>query len=86
MVWTRGHGSDWDHFAAVSGDPGWGYEPVLDIYRRIENWQGTPDPQYSGTSARCGSSLPANLARLRALCSTPPRNSASRVSIALTAG
>jgi choline dehydrogenase len=50
MVWARGHRSDWDHFAAVSGDAGWGYEAVLDIYRRIENWQGTPNPQYRGTT------------------------------------
>ncbi|MCI4592530.1 GMC family oxidoreductase N-terminal domain-containing protein [Sphingobium sp. BYY-5] len=50
MVWARGHRSDWDHFAAQSSDPGWGYDAVLDIYRRIENWQGTPDPQYRGTA------------------------------------
>lgn len=50
MVWARGHRSDWDHFAAESGDRGWGYETVLDIYRRIENWQGAPDPQYRGTA------------------------------------
>jgi len=50
MLWARGHRGDWDHFAAVSGDRGWGYEAVLAIYRRIENWQGAPDPQYRGTS------------------------------------
>lgn len=49
MVWARGHRSDWDHFAAVSGDEGWSYSSVLDIYRRIENWQGLPDPQFRGT-------------------------------------
>lgn len=50
MVWARGHRADWDHFADVSGDPGWGYRSVLDIYRRIENWQGAADPHYRGTS------------------------------------
>lgn len=49
MVWARGHRSDWDHFAAQSGDAGWGYDAVLDIYRRIESWQGAPDPEYRGT-------------------------------------
>lgn len=49
MVWARGHRSDWDHFAAESGDTAWGYESVLDIYRRIENWQGAPGPKYRGT-------------------------------------
>ncbi|MET0238271.1 MAG: GMC family oxidoreductase N-terminal domain-containing protein [Sphingobium sp.] len=50
MVWARGHRSDWDHFAAESGDSGWSYDAVLDIYRRIENWRGAPDPQYRGTT------------------------------------
>ncbi|EIZ87273.1 glucose-methanol-choline oxidoreductase [Methylobacterium sp. GXF4] len=50
MVWARGHRSDWDYFAAESGDAGWSYDNVLQIYRRIENWQGSPDPRYRGVS------------------------------------
>src|SRR5262249_11064036 len=34
MMWARGHKNDWDHFAAESGDDGWSYSNVLDIYRR----------------------------------------------------
>jgi choline dehydrogenase len=49
MVWARGHRSDWDYFASEAGDQRWGYESVLDIYRRIENWQGAPDPEFRGT-------------------------------------
>jgi choline dehydrogenase len=49
MVWARGHRNDWDFFASEAGDPDWGYENVLGIYRRIESWQGTPDPQFRGT-------------------------------------
>lgn len=49
MVWARGHRNDWEHFAAEAGDPAWNYESVLAIYRRIENWQGAPDPRYRGT-------------------------------------
>jgi len=49
MVWARGHRSDWDFFAAEAGDPAWSYASVLDIYRRIENWQGAHDPHYRGT-------------------------------------
>ena len=49
QVWARGHRTDWDVLAAETGDPGWGYEAVLEIYRRIENWQGPPDPGYRGT-------------------------------------
>lgn len=50
MVWAHGHRSDWNYFADESGDEGWAHDGVLDIYRRIENWQGRPDPQYRGTS------------------------------------
>ncbi len=49
-LWARGHRSDWDYFASEAGDSDWGYANVLDIYRRIENWQGTADPAYRGTA------------------------------------
>ncbi len=49
-LWARGHRSDWDYFASEAGDRDWGYDNVLDIYRRIENWQGKPDPNYRGTT------------------------------------
>jgi choline dehydrogenase len=49
MTWARGHKSDWDFFASEASDPAWSYDSVLDIYRRIEDWHGVPDPQYRGT-------------------------------------
>jgi len=49
MTWGRGHKNDWDFFAAEAGDQAWSYESVLNIYRRIEDWHGTPDPDYRGT-------------------------------------
>jgi choline dehydrogenase len=49
MAWARGHKSDWDFFALETGHPEWGYESVLEIYRRIEDWHGVPDPKYRGT-------------------------------------
>lgn len=49
MVWARGHQSDWEHFAREADDDAWGYESVLQIYRRIENWRGIPDPRRRGT-------------------------------------
>ena len=49
MVWARGHRTDWDFFAAEAGDPAWGYDAVLDIYRRIEDWHGPADPTHRGT-------------------------------------
>ena len=36
-------------FASESGNRAWGYESVLDLYRRIEDWHGAPDPAYRGT-------------------------------------
>jgi choline dehydrogenase len=49
MVWARGHKHDFDAWARLSGDESWGYDHVLDIYRRIEDWQGEPDPTRRGT-------------------------------------
>jgi choline dehydrogenase len=49
MAWARGHKNDWDFFASESGDTAWNYESVLEIYRRIEDWQGAPDPTRRGT-------------------------------------
>ena len=49
MAWARGHKNDWDFFASESGDKAWNYESVLEIYRRMEDWQGSPDPTRRGT-------------------------------------
>jgi choline dehydrogenase len=49
LGWARGHKHDWDFFASEAGDPAWNYESVLEIYRRIEDWQGAPDPVRRGT-------------------------------------
>jgi choline dehydrogenase len=49
MVWSRGHKNDWNFFAAEADDDAWSYESVLKIYRRIEDWNGRPDPDYRGT-------------------------------------
>jgi choline dehydrogenase len=48
MIWARGHKNDWNYFASEAGDPAWSYESVLQIYRRIEDWHGAPDPKYRG--------------------------------------
>jgi len=48
MAWMRGHQNDWDFFAAAAGDSAWCYTSVLNIYRRIEDWHGAPDPDRRG--------------------------------------
>ena len=60
MMWSRGHKSDWDHFAAETGDDAWSYESVLKIYRGIEDWQGTPDPKRRGTGGLVAVHVPAD--------------------------
>jgi choline dehydrogenase len=47
-IWVRPFKNDLEHWAAQSGDKAWGYEHALSIYRRMENWQGKPDPHYRG--------------------------------------
>ena len=49
MYWFQGHKEDWNHFAEVTGDPGWNYEAVLNLYKRVEDWHGVPDPQHRGS-------------------------------------
>jgi choline dehydrogenase len=49
-TWSRGHRFDWDTYAAEAGDPAWGYDEILKLYRtRIEDWTGKPDPGYRGS-------------------------------------
>lgn len=48
MVWARGHRNDFDFWAEAAGDAGWNYSSVLDLYRKIEDWQGVKDPARRG--------------------------------------
>ena len=47
-IWARPFKNDLEFWAQASGDRGWGYESGLEIFRRMENWQGTPDTRYRG--------------------------------------
>jgi choline dehydrogenase len=48
MVWARGHKNDFDDWAKEADDEAWGYRHVLDVYKRIEDWQGVPDRERRG--------------------------------------
>lgn len=52
QIWARGHKNDFDFWAAEAGDDGWNYDSVLEIYKRIEDWQGTEDATRRGTGGR----------------------------------
>lgn len=58
LVWARGHKHDFDTWAEETGDPGWSYDSVVDIYRQIENWQGPPNPRLRGMGGPVTVSLP----------------------------
>ncbi len=57
MIYTRGHRWDYDHWAEL-GNPGWGWDDVLPIFRRSEN-------QERGEDAFHGVGGPLNVADLR---------------------
>jgi choline dehydrogenase len=48
LIWARGHRHDFDAWAEQTGDSGWSYESALEIYKRIEHWDGVPDPTRRG--------------------------------------
>ena len=48
MVWVRGHGRDFDHWAA-QGATGWAYADVLPYYRRLEHWHGPSPSDWRGS-------------------------------------
>ena len=47
MVYNRGQGADFDHWAAL-GNPGWTYAEVLPYFRRSETRIGPGDDRYRG--------------------------------------
>jgi choline dehydrogenase len=50
LIWAHGHQRDFDGWAEQSGDPGWGYASVLELYRRIEHWDGPADARRRGVA------------------------------------
>jgi choline dehydrogenase len=57
-IWARGHRHDFDEWARISGDPGWRYDAVLALYRKMENWQGPPDALRRGSGGLLTVQLP----------------------------
>lgn len=57
MLSIRGHRWDFDHWRDL-GNPGWGYDDVLPLFKRFENWE-------LGASPFHGQDGPLNVARLR---------------------
>ncbi len=47
MCYTRGHPSDYDHWAAL-GNPGWSFSELLPYFRRAEHFEPGGDETYHG--------------------------------------
>ena len=58
LVWARGHKHDFDTWAELTGDPGWSYDAVVDIYKRIEDWDGPPNARLRGKGGPVYITLP----------------------------
>jgi choline dehydrogenase len=43
MVWARGHQDDYNDWAAA-GNPGWDYQSVLPLFKKVEDWDGGETP------------------------------------------
>ncbi len=53
MVYVRGQRSDYDDWAAASGDAGWSYDSVLRYFRRLETHPlGSGAPQWHGSEGK----------------------------------
>ncbi|MBE7728293.1 GMC family oxidoreductase [Komagataeibacter sp. FXV3] len=60
LVWARGHKVDFDYWAEVTGDPGWGYDAVVDLYKQLEDWDGPPNSRLRGSGGPVYVTRPAN--------------------------
>ncbi|KAF9002555.1 pyranose dehydrogenase [Cyathus striatus] len=59
LIYTRGSSSDYDRFAAITGDAGWSWNRMLPYLLKVEKWSLPPDrhdttgqydPQFHNTS------------------------------------
>ncbi|MGA2024219.1 MAG: GMC family oxidoreductase N-terminal domain-containing protein [Steroidobacteraceae bacterium] len=60
LIWARGHKLDFDSWAEQAGDAGWSYAAVLELYKRIEHWDGPPDALRRGTNGPVYVTRPAD--------------------------
>ena len=68
-TWSRGHRADWDFYASETRDPSWGYDAVLELYRRgIEAWREAPIRSTAARKERYMFSLRGTLTHSLSLC------------------
>ncbi|CDX33016.1 Glucose-methanol-choline oxidoreductase [Mesorhizobium sp. SOD10] len=49
LTWSRPFKANLNEWAEISGEPLWGYEHALEIFRNLEDWHGPADARYRGT-------------------------------------
>lgn len=58
LIWARGHRNDFEHWAEVSGDPGWNYDSAVALYKELEDWHGPANERLRGRGGPIHVSLP----------------------------
>jgi choline dehydrogenase len=58
LIWARGHRNDFDGWARAADDTDWSYASVLQVYKRIEAWDGPADEARRGTQGPFHVTLP----------------------------
>ena len=66
-IWARPFKQDLEFWAQASGDAAWGYESGLEVYRRMENWQGAPSERYRGKGGPVWCQPASNVSRLSSI-------------------
>ena len=52
MLWARGHKNDFEHWASETDNDAWSYKNVLEMYKRMENYQGSTDSKRRGKGGK----------------------------------
>ena len=65
-AWVRGNPADYDSWA-YAGNPGWDWQSVLGVFKRIENWQG-PASDLRGVGGPMWVAPPTEVGLLAAAC------------------
>ncbi len=58
LIWARGHRNDFEHWAEVTGDPGWNYESAVALYKELEDWDGPANDRLRGRGGPIYLTLP----------------------------
>ena len=58
LIWARGHRQDFEHWAEITGDPGWNYDSAVALYKELEDWDGPRNDRLRGSGGPIYVTLP----------------------------